>query len=185
MSSGPHPLPLTPHTSHLNFLVRLGTVADSAAIARHRAQMFVDMGTLPVARYDDLVAATIAYLERAIPAGEYVAWVAAPVDDPNAIVAGAGAQVRSVLPHPLQTSGDVVVAEGRQAIVVNVFTEPDWRRRGAAALLMEHVLEWARTTRLDTLVLHASDDGRALYERLGFEGTNEMRYMGDLHSRRD
>jgi hypothetical protein len=29
-------------------------------------------------------------------------------------------------------------------------------------------------------VLHASDDGRALYDKLGFTPTNEMRYDGDI-----
>jgi GNAT superfamily N-acetyltransferase len=61
-----------------------------------------------------------------------------------------------------------------------VYTEKPWRRRGVAALLMRHVLEWARTSEMETLVLHASEDGRPLYERLGFVVTNEMRYAGAL-----
>jgi GNAT superfamily N-acetyltransferase len=80
----------------------------------------------------------------------------------------------------LSIEGDVTIADGRQAIVVNVFTEPAWRRQGAAALLMRHVLDWARDTKLDTLVLHASSDGRTLYEQLGFVATNEMRYSRSL-----
>jgi hypothetical protein len=28
---------------------------------------------------------------------------------------------------------------------------------------------------VETVILHASDEGRALYEALGFRGTNEMR----------
>ncbi len=63
--------------------------------------------------------------------------------------------------------------------MLNVFTEPAWRRRGLAELLMRHILDWARQERLDRLVLHASDDGRPLYERLGFAATNEMRYRGE------
>jgi uncharacterized protein (DUF1330 family) len=55
-----------------------------------------------------------------------------------------------------------------------------WRRRGVAALLMQHVLAWARHGRLDRLVLHASAEGRRLYEGLGFVATNEMRFAGDL-----
>jgi hypothetical protein len=45
---------------------------------------------------------------------------------------------------------------------------------------MEAILAWARATEVESLVLHASTDGRALYERLGFAATNEMRFMGDL-----
>jgi hypothetical protein len=47
-------------------------------------------------------------------------------------------------------------------------------------LLMRRVLEWAAEERLDRLVLHASLEGRALYERLGFVATNEMRFAGSL-----
>ena len=42
------------------------------------------------------------------------------------------------------------------------------------------MLAWARAERLDRLVLHASDAGRPLYERLGFAATNEMRFTGEL-----
>jgi len=67
-----------------------------------------------------------------------------------------------------------------EAIVVNVYTEPAWRRRGAARTLMEQVIDWARAQGIGRLVLHASKDGRALYERLGFAPTNEMWFTGQL-----
>jgi GNAT superfamily N-acetyltransferase len=72
------------------------------------------------------------------------------------------------------------VGQGRHALVVNVFTEPAWRRRGIAELLMRRLLAWAREERLDRVVLHASAEGRPLYERLGFVSTNEMRLAEDL-----
>ena len=45
--------------------------------------------------------------------------------------------------------------------------------------LLERIIEWAKQERLDRLVLHASEKGRNLYERLGFVATNEMRFAGD------
>lgn len=60
--------------------------------------------------------------------------------------------MRPATPGP---NGDVAVAAGRHAIVLNVFTEPDWRRQGVAELLMRRILEWAVEVRLDRLVLHA------------------------------
>jgi hypothetical protein len=41
--------------------------------------------------------------------------------------------------------------------------------------LMEEIITWARAQRLDRLVLHASEEGRTLYEALGFKASNEMR----------
>jgi GNAT superfamily N-acetyltransferase len=46
-------------------------------------------------------------------------------------------------------------------------------------LLLQRIIDWARAERLDRLVLHASEAGRSLYERLGFVGTNEMRLAGE------
>ena len=63
-------------------------------------------------------------------------------------------------------------------MIVNVFTEPEWRRRGLAKLLMNTIIAWSRDQNLDSLVLHASDDGRALYEKLGFVPTTEMSLGG-------
>jgi hypothetical protein len=41
-------------------------------------------------------------------------------------------------------------------------------------------LRWARDEKLDRLVLHASDQARSLYERMGFIATNEMRFGDQL-----
>jgi GNAT superfamily N-acetyltransferase len=142
--------------------------------------MFSDMGTLARPLYDTLVTATIRHLERAMPSGEYVGWLAAPSEMPDEIVAGAGILQRQVPPHPHVSPGGIALAEGRQGIVLNVFTERPWRRRGLAELLMRQLLAWAANSGLETLVLHASEDGRHLYERLGFVATNEMRYSGKL-----
>ena len=84
--------------------------------------------------------------------------------------------IRVVPPFPHRhENGEITIAEGRQGVIVNVFTEPEWRRRGIAKQLMKKIIAWSRKQSLDDLVLHASDDGRALYEQLGFVLTNEMR----------
>jgi len=91
--------------------------------------------------------------------------------------------MRPSMPFPLTwPDGTRLVGDGRQAIVVNVFTDRDWRRRGVARRLMQDILAWARSIKLEGLVLHAAPDGRPLYESLGFTATNEMRYRGDLRS---
>jgi GNAT superfamily N-acetyltransferase len=58
---------------------------------------------------------------------------------------------------------------------LNVYTEPAHRRRGLARRLMHEMLGWCRARRVARVVLHASDDGAALYASLGFlRKTNEM-----------
>jgi hypothetical protein len=41
---------------------------------------------------------------------------------------------------------------------------------------MTTLMQWAKDEGCDRVVLHASPDGHALYESLGFVPTNEMRW---------
>ena len=44
---------------------------------------------------------------------------------------------------------------------------------------MRELLSWCRANGVESVVLHASPEGRPLYEQLGFTPTNEMRYARD------
>lgn len=155
--------------------IRRATIHDAKVIAYHRARMFHDMGQIPDHLFESFKSRSAERLRELFNSGEYVGWLAAPTESPDKIVAGAGVQVRRVLPHP---ANDQVFAEGRHGLIINVFTEPDWRRQGIGELLMKEIIEWSKSEKLDRLVLHASEFGKKLYERLGFVLTNEMRYEG-------
>jgi GNAT superfamily N-acetyltransferase len=92
------------------------------------------------------------------------------------IVGGDGVQLQPILPRPVEVS---TIGEGRQGTTVNVFTELQWRRRGIAGLLVQEIIVWSKSQQIDRLILHASDKGRSIYERLGFIASNEMRFVGD------
>lgn len=143
--------------------------------------MFQDMGELSAAVFDDFLEGSRVWHERALDSGEYVGWLGVPSDKPEVIAGGAGVQLRQVAPHPCRPPKQGAFAKGKHAIVLNVFTEPEWRGRGLARRLMEEILCWAGTERLDRLVLHAAPEARPLYEQMGFVMTNEMRYEGRLH----
>jgi ribosomal protein S18 acetylase RimI-like enzyme len=155
------------------FRIRAATVADVALLAQHRAGMFRDMGVLEASREAPLVRATTDYLLGALPRGEYLGWVAESASLPVQPVGGAGVQLRPMLPRPGPTPAGIEL--GPEAIVLNVYVEPGWRRRGVGEALMQAVLSDLAERKVTRIVLHASDDGRRLYQRLGFVPTNEMR----------
>ncbi|MGE0461594.1 MAG: GNAT family N-acetyltransferase, partial [Vicinamibacterales bacterium] len=158
------------------FTIRRADIADIALLARHRAWMFRNMGHLPSHLEAPLERATAAYLREAMPRGEYIAWVAESGAVSAAAVGGAGVQLRPILPRPRPIRGPDGLELGPEALVLNVYVEPDWRRRGVAEALMRTLLGALAARGIRRIVLHASDDGRRLYERLGFVQTNEMRF---------
>jgi GNAT superfamily N-acetyltransferase len=162
-----------------DFQIRLATITDVELISSHRARMFRDMRELPPELFESFRAQSRHTLQRMFERREYIGWLASPENEPERIVAGAGVQLREVPPHPQSTAnGKIDIVSGRQVTIQNVFTEPEWRRRGLAALLIKRIIDWSREQGIDSLVLHASDEGRALYERLGFIATTEMRFNG-------
>jgi len=158
------------------FRIRPATMQDAPILAKHRVEMFRDMGRLPdEATAAELRAASEPQLAQWVESGTYLGWLVEPVSRPGLVVGGGGVQLRPMLPRP--AVGTTGVIAGPEAYVVNVFVERAWRRRGVAVFLMEHVMTWARERRIRLVSLHASDEGRPLYEKLGFVPTNEMRLM--------
>jgi GNAT superfamily N-acetyltransferase len=158
------------------FQIRRATAQDADIIAWHRARMFQDMGNVAGDAFGILRAKAQRRLEQWIENGNYIGWLASPADKPEMIVAGAGVQLQPILPRPVDVS---TIGEGCQGTIVNVFTEPEWRRRGIAGLLVQEIMIWSKNEQLDRLILQASNEGRSIYERLGFVASNEMRFVND------
>jgi len=157
------------------FQIRRATARDADIISWHRARMFQDMGDVSGDAFEILRAKAQPRLKQWINSGNYIGWLATPADEPEMILAGAGVQLQPILPRPRNVS---TIGEGRQGTIVNVFTEPQWRRRGIAGLLIKEIITWSKIEQIDRLVLHASDEGRSIYERFGFAKSNEMRFVG-------
>lgn len=123
--------------------------------------MFTDMGrSFDVAEVDR---AFRDWLRATMASGVYHAWLVED-GDAHAIVAGGGL---SILPWPPGPSYMV----DRLAFVYNVYVERAHRRRGLARLVMETIHAFCRANRITSIALNASDDGRPLYEALGYSVT--------------
>lgn len=60
------------------------------------------------------------------------------------------------------------VPSGRLGDVANVLVYPPYRRQGLARLVMEHLIQEARSRGLSRIDLAATPAGRAVYLKLGF-----------------
>jgi GNAT superfamily N-acetyltransferase len=84
------------------------------------------------------------------------------------LVAGGGILISSWPARPEDS-------EARRALILNVSTEPEFRRRGLARQFLVTMIQWLKEQGFCNVFLHPSDEGRHLYEELGFVATNEMR----------
>lgn len=149
----------------LNVAIRGALPTDIPEILRQRRAMYGDMNCKDAAALDAMTELTAGYLAKAMADGSFHAWLAS---EAGHVVAG-GAVVISPWPaHPYDL-------ECRRATILNVYTYPAYRRRGLARQLIQTMIDWCRQEGFSRVTLHASDDGRALYESLGFEASNEMR----------
>jgi len=141
---------------------------DLQTIVEHRRGMFFDMGHRDEQALDAMSEKFRLWLRRKMEAGEYLAWFA--VNENGAVMGGAGLWLMDWPPH--------MIGGGKwRGNIVNVYTEREQRRKGVARELMKAVMGWCAGHEVGAVVLHASAEGRPLYESLGFEATNEMRFM--------
>ena len=145
--------------------IREATLDDIPEIVRQRRRMYEDMQYTEVASLERSATLNTAYLRKAIAEGSFRSWLAC---SGSRAVAGGAVLVVPWPAHPYDL-------ECRRGTILNVYTEPEYRRRGIARQLMETMIAWCRQEGLARVNLHASDHARRLYESLGFEPSNEMR----------
>ncbi len=150
------------------YTIRQATPADLDTIMHHRRHMFLDMGHKDDAALAEAMGTSRAFFAERLANGRYHSWLVERT--PGQVVAGAGVIVFDYHSSPLDPSP-------RRPVVVNVYTDPSHRRLGIARKLMEVIIEWCCTEGFGSVLLHASDEGRPLYDFLGFKQTNEMRLM--------
>jgi len=144
--------------------IREADTGDVVELVRLRRRMYEDMRYRDTAALEAMSSLTAAYLNRAVADGSFRAWLAS---DGDRVIAAGAVLITAWPAHPYDL-------ECRRATILNVYTEPSHRRRGIARQIIETMICWCRRQGLARLTLHASEDGRHLYESLGFEASNEM-----------
>jgi len=102
--------------------------------------------------------AIAAYLKRSLTHESFIAWL---VIDDGRVVSTSGMVVYERM---VRSRGAGIGLEG---YILNVYTYPEFRRRGYGALGMAALLDYSREHGI-RLTLLATDDGRPMYEKLGF-----------------
>jgi GNAT superfamily N-acetyltransferase len=148
-----------------NLTIREATTDDIPEILRQRRSMYLDMDYEDSPALAEMLSTCEPYLKHALADRSFRSWLA--IVGQKAV--GGGAVLISPWPsHPYDL-------ECRRATILNVYVYSEFRRQGIARQLMQTMIAWCRKENFASVFLHASKDGRTLYEALGFEPTNEMK----------
>jgi ribosomal protein S18 acetylase RimI-like enzyme len=143
---------------------RRATSADAESIAQQRLRMFADAGVADEASMGPMTANFVDWVRPRLADGTYVGWL---VEESGQVVAGAGLWVIDWPPHFMD-------AEPQRAYLLNFYVAPEMRRRGLARELLTLAVAEAKARGINVVTLHASKFGKPVYERAGFNMSNEM-----------
>ena len=147
--------------------IRQATVDEIERLVDLRMAMFDAMGLLDEENRERIRSDCHAYFEATLPPEVFRVWIAEIDGEP---IASIGLVVHSIPPGPSNRVG-------KRGYIMNLVTLSEWRRRGIARALLEHVLDVLRAEGVPIASLHASRDGRNLYEDLGFKTREELPEM--------
>lgn len=139
----------------LDDLERLVESRILVLIAANKLDDSVDMAEIKKQSYD--------YYKKTLSDGTHVAYL---VFDRSIFVGAGGISFFQVMPTYHNPTGN-------KAYIMNIYTNPDYRRRGIAYKILDFLVSASREKGISAIFLEATDMGRPLYEKYGFIAKND------------
>lgn len=143
----------------MEFTYKRATVADIIMLTKTRVEVLraanqldesVDMSLVEQQSYE--------YYSKYLQSGEHVAYL---VFHKNRFIGAGGVSFFRVMPTYHNPTG-------LKAYIMNMYTHPEYRRKGIAYQTLELLVSAARDRGIKSISLEATHMGRPLYEKYGF-----------------
>lgn len=154
----------------LPFRIRLAEPSDARILSDARRHMYEDMGETNTESLDAADAQYEVWVRDALASGRAVGYVAENRD---------GEWIGAATAHIAETPPSMGNPAGVQHYLLGLWVRPDARRRGVATAMVARAVEHAKASGAGAVMLVASETGRLVYERLGFEPAPAMRMFLD------
>jgi ribosomal protein S18 acetylase RimI-like enzyme len=150
------------------YSLRKANLNDIEVLIDFRVIFLKEIQGIPSAKEMELFRKSLKeYFLSKMKSYEYIAWLA---EADKKVIATSGVSFLKKPPHFINITG-------RFAYIMNMYTEPEWRRRGVGSMLLEKLFEEIKKRGISSVVLHSTLAGKSLYERYGFkenDGDKEM-----------
>lgn len=148
----------------MNLIYKKATIEDLNFLTKSRVEVLkaankladdVDMAEVEAQSQD--------YYKKALSDGTHTAYL---VFDGDTFIGTGGISYFRVMPTYHNASGN-------KAYIMNMYTNPDYRRLGIAYKTLELLVADAKEKGVKAISLEATDMGRPLYEKFGFVKMND------------
>lgn len=148
----------------MDFIYKKATIDDIEILVKTRIEVlraanklsdYIDMEEVEKASYD--------YYKVALQNNTHTAYL---VFDNEKIVGAGGVSYYQVMPTYHNPSGN-------KAYIMNMYTNPAYRRMGVANKTLGLLVEDARNRGINVITLEATDMGKPLYKKYGFVKMND------------
>src|SRR6058998_2836186 len=139
--------------------IRRATLRDLDSLVRHRREMWRAIAGHTEPELDAADRVYRAWARHRLQTGKLVGFLAEAPD--GSIVAGGCVWLRENQPRPGWEDQSM-------PYLMSMYTDPQFRGKGLATHIVKEAIRWSRAHGFRRIVLHASDEGRGVYARLGF-----------------
>ncbi len=137
--------------------IRKATINDLDKLISNRIKFVSDIGD--ISSPDEFYKLTSNYFKNHIESDDFIIWLAVDKDE---IVATVEVCIYEIMPTLSNMSG-------KTGFLLNVWTDENYRRQGLATKLINNVICDAKKAGVRSIGLKATDQGRFVYEKLGFK----------------
>jgi GNAT superfamily N-acetyltransferase len=142
---------------------RLATLNDIPILVELRKQQLIDEGLPPISNIDMNIDRQLSdYFTATISDDSFISWV---MENDGEIIATSGLCFYLLPPNYSNPTG-------KTAYITNMYTKPEYRRKGIAAELLNMVIDEAKSRGYKVIRLHTSEYGKSIYEKAGFTDTD-------------
>ena len=143
---------------------RKATAEDIDLLVRTRIEVLrAANGLADSADMSEVEKQSRAYYEKALADGTHTALL---VSDHGQFIGAGGISYYRVMPTYHNPTG-------RKGYIMNMYTRPEYRRKGIAFHTLDLLIQDAREKGLASVSLEATETGRPLYEKYGFSGMKD------------
>ena len=150
------------------FSFRLATLDDIQKLVELRIKFIKEVRIdAPTDGLDEYREVMSNYLKKEMSSGNFIAWLAITN---NEIIATSGLIT-------IQRQPQLWNMSGQEVYIMNMYTKPEWRRKGIGTAILEKLIDEARNRGVEAIKLHATPMGKALYEKRGFKMAHPEMYL--------